>query len=186
MEKIVENNQTDSKIRFDFAARVHVYTHDYIRFADAKASAILAACGFIFTGLLTRADGIGSILAKVSGSLCAMIWIVILSVIGITSLIFTVGCCVLCIMPRLGSNGSGLVYWEQVAVDAEYSKRVVSLTGDEATKEIADHVKAVSGVAREKFKYVRRALYGLCVTLLVALIFSLVFIAISMRPTPSV
>lgn len=167
---------TDIKTRFDFAARVHVYTHDYIRFADTKASALLAACGFIFSGLLTRADAIGEAIRK-APNICCLIYM--LGFVGIAALIFTVGHCVACVMPRLGSVGNGLVYWDQIARETDYAQQVGDLTSEEAIKQLATHIAAVSGIAKKKYLHVHWAIWGFCVTLVTALILSLIFIAIS-------
>lgn len=172
--------KTDAKVRFDFIARVHVYTHDYIRFADTKASAILAACGFLFTGLFTRGDALGAMIQK-SPSCTVTSLVVIFGVAALGCLLATISYSVACVMPRLGSQGKGLVYWDQVAKyeSADYAQAVLSLSGDEAIEQLADHVRAVSGTARKKYVYVSKSLWCLCATLGFSLLVSLLFIWIS-------
>ena len=170
------STNAEAKVRFDFASRVHVYTHDYIRFADTKASAILAASGFLFTGLLTRADVIGQLLRK-SHSL--QFWIIVTGGCGLAGLIFTVWNCIRCIMPRLGSQGHGFIYWDQVEKEKDYVDWMGNLSSEAAISELARHIQAVSRTARQKYECVRYALCGLVVTLVASLFLSILLMAIA-------
>ncbi len=167
--------KADAKVRFDFIARVHVYTHDYIRFADTKASAILAACGFLFSGLFTRGDALGTLIQKSPSTYLTAIALS-LGAGAVISLAITVGFCVACIKPRLGSTGTGLVYWDQIANNVNYADAIANLSGDEAVKQVADHVKVVSGIAQKKYGLVSNALWCFCATLALALLFSITLI----------
>jgi hypothetical protein len=178
--------KAEAKVRFDFIARVHVYTHDYIRFADTKASAILAACGFLFTGLFTRGDAFGSIIQKSPSSRLTLL-VLFFGVAALLSLLATIGHSVACVMPRLGSRGKGLVYWDQVAKHSseDYIQAVSSLSGDEAVTQLANHVRAVSETAQKKYVHVSKALCWLCATLGFSLVVSLLLIWISATTTHS-
>jgi hypothetical protein len=175
--------KADAKVCFDFIARVHVYTHDYIRFADTKASAVLAASGFLFSGLLTRGDALGVILRN-SPSLQLTCCAVFFGVCALIGLVLTIGFCVACVMPRLNSHGSGLVYWDQVAKQQGYVQLVTTLSGEAAVEQLAEHVKAVSKTAQRKYTFVSRALWSLCATLSFALLFSIFVVWITVLTVP--
>ena len=142
----------------DFLWRVHAYINDYIKFADAKAAFIAAACSGV----------IGALVASTLFDSCfrnsLSDWTIMqfAGMLGLILLVISFGLSIATIQPRLWSkSGSGFIYWGSVIAHGsakDHTAAVHQLTQRQMSEETAKHVFTLSMIADRKFKRVSWAL----------------------------
>ncbi|MFK4997133.1 Pycsar system effector family protein [Bacillus sp. N9] len=98
----VETKQTDGFVRSNFVDKQHAYLSNFIRFADAKAGALVTINGIILkfvTDMIGASNGYSGILFKLS------LLLLILSILISVTVVFP---------KRLNSKEKGIVYWEHI------------------------------------------------------------------------
>jgi hypothetical protein len=98
----VEMNQTINYVRASFTSQQNVHLNNSIRFADAKAGALVTINGLILkfiTDMLVSSTGVSDVLFKTS----------------LIILIVSILCSFAVVYPRLvNSKDKGIIYWEHI------------------------------------------------------------------------
>lgn len=137
----------------DFLWNVHSYTNEYIRFADAKASVVIAWAGAVLGTLVASKTYANFWDNKLwtSGTMF-MAWVTLLSFFLLAAS-FVVA--ILTIAPRLKYDGKalkGLIFWEVVQTFSNgeaYAQAVKDCT--DLDSRVAQHVYELASVAHGKY-----------------------------------
>ena len=166
---------------WEFAWKVHAYTNDYIRFADAKAGVVITWCASLVAllfaakahhnfmeGRFTSDFSVGQT-ALATGSVLAYIL-----------LAAAVACAFWCVKPRLWTwrggvkQEKGLIYWGQVQQypsPTAYAEALKQAQPTDLARAVAEHIYTVGGIAHAKFTWIGRSLiFGATGTLLAAIV----------------
>jgi len=170
---MIHNDHPDEpslKTRLDFLWKVHDYTGDYVRHADAKAGVCTtwsaALLGVLLTGnkhklFVNTRLSLGAIDWKVT--LCAS-----LSLCAFVLLASAFLCAVLCVLPRLyrlaprtvtweQRNAKRFVYWEDIlgfGSEEAFAKGIGEQSTAALLEHLAKHVFTLSDIACRKYWWV--------------------------------
>lgn len=164
--------------RTDFAARTRDYVTDYIKFADAKAGAVLAV-GLAVSGLLgSLTDRIAAVLGGVSRPVAVIAAVVALLVVASTAMV--VHHIVEALSPSITSAKKSLASFPDIAADQSwYLERCAQLTDRDIASELEQHVSHLSAIACSKFTHIAKAVWWLRIQILGA--YTLVVFFVVMR-----
>lgn len=138
----VEMKQTEGFLRNSFTTQQHVHLTNSIRFADAKAGALVTINGLVLkfiTDLLHTTTGLSSLLLK----------------IALIVLIVSILCSLIVVYPRfLNSKEKGIIYWENIQ---NYKKEdyIEEITNGDANKLLQSSVENnyyQAAILTKKFK----------------------------------
>lgn len=140
-----KEDNDDSRPPHGFGKDVNEYLNNYVRNADTKAGAVIAADLTVGAFLIVNrppAESCASVL----------VWVAVLLLV--TSAIFGG----LVIYPRVPSSGTSLIFWEDIlargGVDA-YRGALNDLDSDKREAEYAAQNYHVSQVLHDKYKWIR-------------------------------
>jgi len=141
--------QTD---RLSFLWNVHSYTHEYIRFADAKACVVIAWAGALL-GFLISADAHKGLLTLPCN------WQVFLlrfaAVLAFACLAASFVLAVIVVLPRVQKGTSkGFVFWKSIVAHGSmdhFRDAVRHLSESDLESEICNHLSIVASVADRKY-----------------------------------
>lgn len=138
----------------EFTWRVHTYTNEYIRFADAKAGAVFAI-GSAVVGALWVSKAHLSFVESSPIAWTGRAWLMLLSFILLAVGMLTSG---VAVRPRLWTTQStpGLLFWERVAAHTSGTSYWTALTAsrpEELSRQVAEHVYDLAKVARAKYRW---------------------------------
>lgn len=164
--------------RTEFAARNRDYVTDYIKFADAKAGAILTL-GLAVSGLLgSLADKLATILTGAALPIKALT--VVGGIVVVASTAMVVHNIVLALSPRTSGAAKSLASFPDIAADkAWYLEQCQQLAHETISTHFERHVAHLSSIATEKFDSIRRAVFWLQIQILGA--YALVIFYVVMR-----
>lgn len=156
--------------------RIYGLINEWIRFADPKAGALLAA------NALMLVSAVGAFKDHKAFFNSHML-VSVLGVVGLVGLIASAYCCLVSIFPRTrAAGGKSLIFFDHIAGNAspgEYSRAADALGHeDRAFAEISEQVWQNARIAADKHEWIARAIlafiFGLSVSLVVG-----VFVAFS-------
>ncbi len=140
--------------------KTYTVINEWIRFADAKAGALLAVNGVLIGAALGKIDGKQQFHPDQR-----LYWIaLVLAVLCAIFLIVSAACSLWCINPILklknqDSAKKSTIYFEHIAsaeTQKEFYGRILAVKGEQkAFEEIADQVLAVSKVAKTKHLFIK-------------------------------
>lgn len=152
----------------EFAWRVHGYTNDYIRFADAKAGAVITWSAGLIAILVALKAHRHFMDAQFGTDWTAKATILCIgTLLAFALLSAAVVCAFWVVKPRLWStearkgHDKGLIYWEMVRAHgspAAYATAVQAASPSELAKASAEHTFVLGGIASRKFSWVDRSI----------------------------
>jgi Pycsar effector protein len=137
-----------------FGEQVNAYLNDYVRVADAKAAAFLAANLGVSTLVLTLDPGAGL------GQL--LHWL------SLTSFAVSVTLCAWVVFPRLPKGRMGVVFWEDIRKfqsPSLYETELQKMDAQAVESEYAAQNWFVSRVLHDKFVAIQRAVWSFLVAI---------------------
>jgi len=138
----------DDSGRLDYFWKAHSYVSDYIRFADAKAGAVIAWSTTVGGALIAK--------GFYDGSACP--WHSIWRLAGLALLIAGALSAIAAIGPRLRTSQTrGFIFWESVlghGGKAGFTTAAKSITEGEALKHVAEHLFDLAAICRRKYWWV--------------------------------
>jgi hypothetical protein len=146
--------------RSEFAARNRDYVSDYIKFADAKAGAILAI-GLAVSGLLgSLTDKIANLMTDASRP--TMIVAVLVALVVVASTAMLVHNIVVALSPRTTASAKSLASFPDIAADPNwYLEQCQALVADNIAVHFEQHVAQLASIASVKFTHIRNAVFWL-------------------------
>lgn len=164
--------------RIEFASRIREYSTDYIKFADAKAGAILAI-GLAVSGLLgSLAEKITTILTDARPAIVLLAAVVAILVVASTAM--QVHNIIVALSPRTKAAAKSLASFPDIAADKEwYLAQSQTLTADAIASHFEQHVAHLSSIAFDKFAHIRKAVFWLQIQIFGA--YALVVLYVIMR-----
>lgn len=166
--------------RADFAARNRDYVTDYIKFADAKAGAILAI-GLAVSGLLgSLADKFASLFTGEALPLVLGIVAAVVAIVVVASTAMLVHNIVVALSPRTTAAAKSLASFPDIAADPSwYLEQCKALLPDSTAIHFEQHVAQLAAIAAVKFGHIRNAVFWLQFQILSA--YALVVFYVVMR-----
>ncbi len=139
---------------------VHKYTNEYIRFADTKA-AFIAGVDAALIGTAVSASLFDSCLRQTPCHWSVALW---LGIAGVIPLGLSIAFCVSAITPRLWHNAThGFIYWDSVVAHGSpknFGHAFAALSSDGMTSELTNHIYVLGSIAKEKYGFVRKAVWS--------------------------
>ena len=143
----------------EFVWKVHEYTNEFIRFADAKAGVAIVFCGALLSGLysarlhrplLSRPIGawhVGDVLAAAAFVLLAL---------GTLA-------AVVAIRPRLHNpQPKGFIFWDSIRAHPNgdaFADAVATEPMDGLGRHLAAHLHVIAGIASEKYGWAHASIF---------------------------
>jgi hypothetical protein len=146
----------------EFLWKVHSYTNEYIRFADAKASVVIAWAGAL----------LGALFSQQAYLLIFRDWTVDLAAfansfsVTAAHLALAIGfsMAVYVVLPRLNKAGkeprpNELIFWGSVRAFSDSSKYLAAVsTCNDEDRCVADHIYVIGGIAAKKYSWLRTSI----------------------------
>jgi hypothetical protein len=140
----------------DFAWKTHDYIHNYIRFADTKATFVVAWCSALLGTLYVARLHESVVHARFTSS--DVSWPTTLAALALPLLAASFLTAAWSIIPRLPTNQrAGLVFWESIFVHADgdlYANVLSRESRGQLARHLCVQIYMVAGVARRKYLYV--------------------------------
>lgn len=156
-----ENGAEGSQPLPEFLWEVHSYINEYIRFADVKAAFVVVIATGLLGALVTSSLYRPLFQSSAEGP-ARSVWIAVGAIILLGASLI---CSIIAVKPRLtGKWHHGFIFWESIAgfeSGGKYWHEVKSLSTEDRARAIAEHLYALSGVARAKYKWVNLAILSL-------------------------
>jgi hypothetical protein len=151
----------DASAKCEFLWKVHSYTNEYIRFADAKAGFVVGFASAVLWALFAgRCHEMFIVVAPRQWN--ALAW---LSLASYLLLLASILASITAVRPRLWAGSSkGLIFWKSVTrygdMDA-YTNAVLAVSPDELPTHLANHVYALARVSGRKYAWVNAGILAL-------------------------
>jgi Family of unknown function (DUF5706) len=156
-EPLPSARQAASQQFFPFMSFVHSYLSSAITLADQKAAFLFAADSTFLGYLLSR--GIIRQLSPGNVSWLLPEW---LALGCLMSLGISIGAAIYVVMPRLGGNSRGLIYFKAIAArknSEQYVTDVLSSTDSSLNVALAEHSYEVACISNRKYQHLRLGMW---------------------------
>jgi hypothetical protein len=153
----------DSSLHSDFLWKVHSYTNDYIRFADAKAGFVVGFASAVLWALFAGKCH-EMFISVAPRQWTGLAW---MSLASYVSLLASILASITAVSPRLWAGASkGLIFWQSVVRygDADaYATAALAVPSEELPNHLAHHVFVLASVSCRKYAWVNAAILSLTV-----------------------
>lgn len=166
--------------------RTNAYILDYIKFADEKASKLLAVVALIGGGVATAAVSAMPLLREASACVTLPAILTLVSAAG--ALVRSIHFLVHALRPQTPTAEKSLASFPDIAempID-EYKRRVSLLSGIDARQEVAKHNAVIARICLSKFGAISSAVGAIGIALYLALAFCAFYLLASYAHTPPI
>jgi len=156
---------------YDFAESTNKYLLDYIKFSDAKAGAISAACA-VGIGVLAKISAHG-VAAKQNSADCYL-WFWAFVVLASVSVLAAFICALMSLLPRTREPAPSLFSYPGIMEHnpKHYAQQVLCMDKFKAVEHLSYQNHNLSGILAQKFDWQKRAVWLVLATVILVAVSS--------------